>query len=144
MMNVDIRLIAKEELPLLYALRQAILRKPLGLNLYDKDFTEEKNWISFGAFAAEKMIGCVMLSQVNENTIQLRQMAVGIDYQGNGVGNLLLQSAQKYCSENNYNIITLHARENAISFYKKFGFTIIGDKYIEVGIPHFTMQKTIE
>jgi predicted GNAT family N-acyltransferase len=142
-MQLNIRFVLPTELPILYALRQEVLRKPLGLDLYTQDFSAEKKWLSIGAFNEDNLVGCVMLSTINETTIQLRQMAVSIAFQGNGIGNQLLCFVQNYCVQNIISTIILHARKNAIPFYKQFGFTVIGDEYLEVGLPHFSMQKSI-
>ena len=42
-------------------LRNKVMRKPLGLNIYDEDFSFEKNAIIVGAYEEEELI-------YNENT----------------------------------------------------------------------------
>jgi len=37
----------------------------------------------------------------------------------------------------------MHARKTAIGFYEKSGYSVIGDEFTEVGIPHFEMVKKI-
>ena len=39
--------------------------------------------------------------------------------------------------------MVLHARETAVGFYEKLGYKTSGDKFIEVTIPHFPMQKEL-
>ena len=37
--------------------------------------------------------------------------------------------------------IKISAQKHLISFYKKLGFLVIGDEYLEDGIPHIAMIK---
>jgi hypothetical protein len=37
----------------------------------------------------------------------------------------------------------LDARETAVGFYKKLGYAIGGDEFIEVTVPHFRMVKRL-
>jgi predicted GNAT family N-acyltransferase len=37
----------------------------------------------------------------------------------------------------------MHARSTAIGFYEKMGYTVTGNEFVEVTIPHYTMQKTL-
>jgi len=140
---MEVRLIQKSELDKLYALRHAVLRVPLGLNLYDEDFTREANWIKIGAFSGDDLIGCVMLSVLQNNVIQLRQMALDKDFQRKGVGRKIVEFAEQWCKENAIVKIELHAREAAMQFYLQLNYVCIGDVYIEVGIPHYTMYKML-
>jgi predicted GNAT family N-acyltransferase len=39
--------------------------------------------------------------------------------------------------------IELHARANAVNFYAKYAYRIVGDEFEEVGIPHFKMIKRL-
>jgi predicted GNAT family N-acyltransferase len=140
---MEVRLIQNSELDKLYALRHAVLRVPLGLNLYDEDFIREANWIKIGAFSGDDLIGCVMLSALQNNVIQLRQMAVDKGFQRKGVGRKIVEFAEQWCKENAIVKIELHAREAAMQFYLQLNYVCIGDVYIEVGIPHYTMYKML-
>jgi predicted GNAT family N-acyltransferase len=49
--------------------------------------------------------------------------------------------AERLLKSRNFNEINLHARENAIPFYLTLGYTLVGDWFTEVGIPHKKMIK---
>lgn len=125
-------------------LRNDILRKPLGLSFTPADFQKEQQNILIGAFEVNKIVGCCVLTKVNERTIQLRQMAVNNEFQGKGVGKKIVQYAEKIAQEEKYETIMMHARSVAVSFYKKLGYTIEGNEFMEVSIPHFMMKKNLK
>jgi len=37
----------------------------------------------------------------------------------------------------------LHARDTAVRFYEKMNYTTVGEKFTEVGIPHYKMEKKL-
>ena len=37
--------------------------------------------------------------------------------------------------------LRLDAQDRAISFYEKIGFTVVGDGFLEAGIPHHAMER---
>lgn len=125
-------------------LRNDILRKPLGLSFTPADFQKEQQNILIGAFEVNKIVGCCVLTKVNERTIQLRQMAVNNEFQGKGVGKQIVQYAEKIAQEEKYETIMMHARSVAVSFYKKLGYVIEGNEFTEVSIPHFMMKKNLK
>lgn len=130
-------------------LRNNILRKPLGLSFIPAVFTpaafkKEQQDILIGAFEVNKIVGCCVLTKVNERTIQLRQMAVNNEFQGKGVGKKIVQYAEKIAREEKYETIMMHARSVAVSFYKKLGYAIEGNEFMEVSIPHFMMKKNLK
>lgn len=124
-------------------LRNKILRAPLGLVFSNEDLEQEKNDILCVCKEGHTIVGCCVLSAIDNKTIKLRQMAVETIFQEKGIGSLLLKFVETTSKEKGYKIITLHARDIAQSFYTKNGFHSCGDTFIEIGIPHIEMKKEI-
>ncbi|MDB5206593.1 MAG: family N-acetyltransferase [Flavisolibacter sp.] len=124
-------------------LREEVLRKPLGLHFSDEELQKEKANIHMGAYEDDRMLGCCMLVQEDEETVRLRQMAVVNDVQGKGIGRALMQFAETLARDRGYNKITMHARKNAVGFYEKLGYKKRGEEFMEVTIPHYVMEKEL-
>lgn len=123
------------------ALRADILRKPLGL-IYTKEQLDSENLdLLIAAFENKTIIGCCILSNLANKTMQLRQMAVSADQQYRGIGAKIIKFAENYCLQNQHKSIILHARATAVGFYQKLGYEVFGDEYLEVGLSHFNMKK---
>lgn len=125
-------------------LRDKILRKPLGLNLFDEDLNQDIIDIHIGACNEEILIGVILLTPIDKITIKMRQVAVDDEYQGQGIGSGLVSFCEKYAYENGYKIITMHARKNVIGFYNKLGYKTVGEEFTEVSLPHFKMIKSLQ
>jgi len=95
--------------------------------------------IHFLAFKNEKAIGCAR-AFVIENYMQLGRMAVLKEYRGEGIGTALLEKAMTTAKLNELSVIYISAQCQAIDFYKKFGFEITSDIYLDAEIPHRDMK----
>lgn len=124
-------------------LRVEVLRKPLGLQFSDEDLEKEKTDILVGAFEHQHLIGCCVLTQKYNTTLQLRQMAVANSRQQQGIGTAILNAAELLAKEKGYQTLMMHARDVAVGFYKRSGYAIVGDVFTEVGIPHYEMMKKL-
>ena len=126
-----------------FALREEVLRKPMGLSLYNEDTSADIPDDTFVALSDGKVIGCVLCKVAKEKVIKLRQMAVADHWQGKGVGKMLIENAENNARENGFEKIELHARQNAIAFYEKLGYKQYGAPFYEVTIPHIAMAKLL-
>lgn len=127
--------------PKILALRQRILRAPLGLDLYAEDLSEERNQYIVTGLDRGEPVACLMIRILDGDTVKFRQMAVDETMQGQGIGATLLRYAENFCLLNEYRTIELHARATAVGFYEKAGYRTEGEQFSEVGIPHFRMIK---
>lgn len=124
-------------------LRNEMLRKPLGLAFTEEELEQEKDDILMGAFEDDRLLGCCMLTPLSGGTVRLRQMAVPNSMQGKGVGRALMIFAENIARDLGYKKLCMHARKTAIGFYQKLGYSISGEEFLEVTIPHYIMEKSL-
>jgi GNAT superfamily N-acetyltransferase len=124
-------------------LRIDILRKPLGLGFDKEELEREKNDVLMGAFEDERILGCCLLTRVDDHTVRLRQMAVPNNLQGKGIGKALMIFAENIARDLGYKTLIMHARKTALGFYEKLGYSPTGAEFIEVTLPHYVMQKVL-
>ncbi|MEP7163923.1 MAG: GNAT family N-acetyltransferase [Ferruginibacter sp.] len=125
------------------ALRQQILRQPLGLSFSFEELEREKEDLLIAAFDDDDMLGCCLLSKINNDTLRLRQMAVQNNLQGKGIGASIMSFVENLARDKGYKCLMMHARNTAIGFYERFGYKIRGNEFMEVGVPHHVMEKLI-
>lgn len=125
------------------ALRQEVLRRPLGLNLYQEDLSAELDAQIFIYKINDKVVGCLLGLPVEHDTMRLKQMAVHPEHQRKGIGNKLMQAAENFAREKGFAKIHFHARETAIPFYERSGYVTLSGTFEEVGIPHKKMGKKL-
>lgn len=124
-------------------LREAVLRKPLGLVLSEQDLANEDKQLHFGLFEQEQISAVVLLKPVGDLCLKLRQMAVASGQQGKGFGKALIQQAEQEAKAQGYERIEMAARESAVPFYQNLGYEIVSEPFEEVGITHIKMAKVL-
>jgi predicted GNAT family N-acyltransferase len=124
-------------------LRDEILRKPLGLSFNEDELAKEKDDILLGAFDDDKILGCCLLTKLDDKTLKLRQMAVQNNLQGKGIGASIMSFAENIAMDKGYKSLVMHARNTAIGFYERLGYKVKGDEFIEVNVPHHVMAKRL-
>ena len=124
-------------------LRKKILREPLGLSFTDEELAAEKSDILIAAFDEDEILGCCVLSQVNNEKIRLRQMAVRQDMQLTGIGASIMTFAENLALDKGYKYMIMHSRDTAIGFYEKLGYKVVSEEFKEVGLPHHIMEKEL-
>ena len=125
------------------ALRNEILRAPLKLDIQKENLNEEKEQLHYGLFDETKIHSCLCVVILSPSKTKIRQMAVNNESQGKGFGSKLLLSCLEDLKKKGYSEVELNARKTAVNFYKKYGFQICSDEFIEVTIPHFKMSKEL-
>lgn len=70
------------------------------------------------------------------------RMAVLKDYRHRNIGKKMLKYILELAHKRLITKIELSAQEHAIEFYKKQGFSVISDVYLDAGIPHYDMKYT--
>lgn len=130
------------------ALRNKVLREPIGLVFSEQDLKNEADAIHLAYFnqneqGEEILVGACFLTPYKDDTLKLRQMAVDPKFHKQGIGRKLIAFAEKVTKDKGYKYLYLHARAVALEFYIKQNYTQLGDEFIEVGIPHYEMIKEL-
>ena len=124
-------------------LRNEILRKPLGLTFDTGELEREKEDILISAFEEDILLGCCLLTKVDNQSVRLRQMAVQNNLQGKGIGASMMNYAENVARDAGYHKMIMHARKTAIGFYEKLGYKVTGKEFEEITIPHMIMEKKL-
>lgn len=125
------------------ALRQAVLREPLGLRFDEQELLAESDSVHLVCRRNGRIVACVIAKPLKNGQVRLRQMAVAAALQRRGLGRRLVTYAEAFLRRQGYREILLHARETAAGFYEALGYARGGERFTEVGIPHFAMRKRL-
>jgi dihydrofolate reductase/predicted GNAT family N-acyltransferase len=124
------------------ALREQILRKPLGLSFTKEELDLEKEQIHVVGFLGQEL--CVTAALVPEgDKLKMQRVATKAQFQGKGIGSALVRFCEKYAKEHAFKSIYCHARGTAIQFYLNNQYVLEGEPFDEDGIPHHKMRKLV-
>jgi N-acetylglutamate synthase-like GNAT family acetyltransferase len=134
-----------EEFKKIFELRVEVLRKPW--NQPAETATDSVEARSVNAYIENERgeaIACGRLQENEGKTGQIRFMAVSGNYQGKGLGRLIVNDLEVTGKNMGLQKIGLQARENAVEFYKSCGYTIKEKSFLLWGIiQHYLMEKRL-
>jgi predicted GNAT family N-acyltransferase len=125
------------------ALRDQVLRKPLGLEFTSAELAKDISDIHLGLQFEKQVIACLVLTRISNQIVKMRQVAVAAKFQNKSLGKFLILETENYLKALGYKKIELHARKNVLDFYLKLSYQEEGDIFEEVGIDHKRMVKTL-
>ena len=123
------------------ALRDEVLRRPLGRSIADDDLLAEVDQLHFGFFERGVLLGTASLQPTGTRVLKMRQVAVHPDQAGRGIGTLLVRACEALAKTQGAAELYCHARAVARPFYERCGWVLHGCEFEEVGLPHFRMQS---
>ena len=80
---------------------------------------------------------------VHADYAKVGRMAVLREWRSAGVGRALLDALTAEAVRRAVPRLVLHAQVQAIGFYQRCGFTVVGEEFDEAGIPHRRMERTL-
>ncbi|KAI0144409.1 N-acetyltransferase GCN5 [Xylariaceae sp. FL1272] len=132
-------------------LRQSVLwpDKPLSYVQLPEDETGQH----FGAFITipdansqfqiTKLVGIISLFIDENGRARFRKFATAPEWQGKGVGSVLLQHTIEAAKTAGAKSIWCDARQTALEFYRRFGMEAEGDIFDKGGLPYLRMSRTL-
>ncbi len=78
-----------------------------------------------------------------ENQGKLGRVAVLPEYRGQGLGREIMRRLEGLARERGLPAVWCHAQVTALVFYQKLGYEEVGERFMEAGIAHCLMRKTV-
>lgn len=132
-----------------FPVRIEVLRKGIPLPFeFSGDYDE--NTTHFGLYIDKQLVSVatVLVSShayFEGNQFQLRGMATLAEYQGKGIGSVLLRHIIDFVKNNKADVLWFNARIKALRFYQKLGFETIGPEFdIQHVGGHYVMFKNFK
>ena len=95
----------------------------------------------FLAYVEGEAVGTARIREIDADTAKIERLAVLSEYRKQGVGKRLMESALFTIARQNKSTAIVHAQAYIAQLYQQLGFSIVGDKFTEAGIPHVKMIK---
>ena len=137
--------VTEDELCQYFHLRWKLLRAPWQqLEGTEKDDMETQCIHLMAITDGGTVIGVGRLQYNTMVEAQVRYMAVEKSHERQGIGHRLLTTLERHAVESEHHMVILDARESAVGFYQKSGYSIIEKSYLLFDeIQHYRMLKTL-
>lgn len=133
-----------EEWEAYYDLRYRILREPLGQPRGSERNDGDETGIHFALFEEGSIKAIARLDANDSSAMQVRFVAVELTEQGKGLGKMIMEATEQVARELGMSKIVLHARENALDFYRNLGYGLVEKSHNLFGlVQHYYMEKAL-
>lgn len=126
------------------ALRNKVMRIPLGLDIYKEDFGFERECVILGMFEAGALLGVGVMSN-KEDCYKVEYLCVDSELQKSGIGGELLCRLEKIAEARGGEKIWMDARVSAEGFYQRHGYQAVGEIFLldYAPVEHVIMEKVL-
>lgn len=125
------------------ALREEILRKPLGTHFTAEEIAAEKDWVHIAAYKDGKLCATAALVPEKHTLAKICRVAVLAQLQGQGIGTEIMRYVEAQAAKQGFKEIYLHARDTSVPFYLKNQYLEEGDWFDEDTVPHKKLRKIL-
>ena len=126
------------------AIRKEVFIKEQGVPVEREIDENEQQAIHFVLYNDQnEPLATVRLLPSGNNIVKVQRMAVVRQARGHHYGKVIMQEAENYASNHDYQKMTLGAQISARNFYQNLGYQEEGDFFLDAGIEHITMTKSL-
>lgn len=104
---------------------------------------DDEDGIHFGLFDQNKLISVASWFRRNESHAQFRKLATLEEFRNSGYGTLLMRYIIEFSQSEQVEILWCNARKNALTFYKKLGFTETETTFHKNGLNYVIIQLEV-
>lgn len=103
----------------------------------------ESEAVHFIVYDDTTPIGAGRYRSYEPGTAKIERICILPSYRGKNFGNLLMDKIESVAKSNEFSFVKLNSQSAAIPFYKKRGYTISSPEFMDAGIPHRAMTKSL-
>lgn len=104
----------------------------------------EQSSIHFVLYDELVPIAAGRLRPLDQTSAKVERICVKKVYRGTGIGKLIMEKIEAIAKEKGLTDLKLNAQTHAEKFYENLGYQTYSDIFMDAGIPHVSMKKSIE
>lgn len=112
---------------------------PEGLELDGRD----PECLHIAARADGKVVGTARLRIAPDQMAKAERVCVDSTFRGHGIGVRVMQVLEREAHAAGYAELVLSAQSAVVPFYERLGYVGEGEIFMEAGIPHLKMRKSL-
>ncbi|GGG20111.1 putative N-acetyltransferase YjcF [Lysinibacillus alkalisoli] len=129
-----------------FSIREKVFVKEQGvpLHLEIDEFDRDETVTHFVMYDEAQVIGAARMRTSEDGVAKIERVCVDSAYRGKNLGQLVMEQLEEHAKDLPYHTMKLNAQSYAVPFYEKLGFVVTSPEFLDAGIPHRAMEKTIQ
>lgn len=123
------------------AIRRAVFIEEQGIDARREIESEKGPCYYVGYYDTRPVVTARVIQDNKAWTIQ--RVCVLPEMRGHHLGQVIMNSIERDAINQHIKILTLHAQEHAKEFYEGLNYQVVGEKFRDAGIWHYTMVKQL-
>ncbi|WML49543.1 GNAT family N-acetyltransferase [Neobacillus sp. PS3-34] len=140
-MNVKI-VSSQQELDDAFSVRKKVFIEEQNVPAEEEIDQYEDDCVHFVLYNGEQPSGACRF-RVVDGYGKVERICVMKDQRKSGAGKAIMKAIEKHAQENGVQRLKLNAQTHAIPFYSGLGYDTVSEEFLDAGIPHKTMVKSI-
>lgn len=103
----------------------------------------DSDLLHFCMYDKDKLVSYLRAEDVGKGIMHVGRVATSADMRGKGYGRELFEYLFNYAKKNGFTALEVSAVHTAVGFYEKLGFVCEGEYYLETGVNHIYMKKSL-
>ncbi|MFT7588180.1 MAG: putative GNAT family N-acyltransferase [Limisphaerales bacterium] len=99
---------------------------------------------AFGWYEGDELAASMVLERPEPSTVVFSRVAVKAALRGQGVGKMMLKTAEKWAAQNGSTKVILFAHRGSKQFYERLGYQKMGIELVLENIPHQRMELLLK
>ena len=124
------------------ALRRRVFVEEQGVSEAEEMDGRDADATQLVAVTEAGLVGtCRLLAEAG--AVRLGRLAVAPEARRRGVANAILEAAEDEARRRGARRVVLHAQTHADELYRRRGYVVSGDRFMEAGIEHLPMEREL-
>ncbi|WP_227395739.1 GNAT family N-acetyltransferase [Jeotgalibacillus aurantiacus] len=81
--------------------------------------------------------------RVKDGKGKIERVCILSEYRGKNAGVIVMNAMELYARERTVLSLILNAQTHAVGFYEKLGYSVTSEEFLDAGIPHVSMEKSL-
>lgn len=125
-----------------FSIRRTVFVDEQNVPLEEEVDQFEKDSVHFVLYDQNKAVGAGRY-RVVDHYGKVERICILKSSRKGGAGKTLMNAIETYALEHQSTKLKLNAQIQAIPFYEKLGYKAVSEEFLDAGIPHRTMIKTV-
>ncbi|MGE7672243.1 GNAT family N-acetyltransferase [Lysinibacillus sp. NPDC094403] len=126
-----------------FVVRKQVFVEEQGVPLHLECDAEDASATHFIMYEGNDPVGAARLRSIEDDAVKIERVCILQDQRGKKLGALIMKEMENHAISINKKKLKLNAQSYAIPFYEKLGYTATSPEFMDAGIPHRAMEKTI-